>query len=207
MVLVWPAIGSLAVRDRWMAAALLAVCVTLAAISAWTSVALAALAVGALTFAAATFQPTRVARALSILGPLLFLLAPALPFVIGGPLNMLAERFGPQSPVLFDVSGSVQNWAATVLSEPIRLLTGHGFDVTALAITSQHIPPPPPRSLLFEAWYELGLVGAVAAAVFTAGAFAAVGRASRSLRPSCWPNSRPAWPSRSGDRTRPNSGG
>lgn len=183
VILVWPAIGALAVRDRWVAAALLAVGVTVAAISAWTSVALAALAVGALAFTAASWHPARVARVMGAIAILLFLLAPALPFVIGIPLSFLAGRAGNQIPVLADVSGSVQNWASIVRSDPLRLLTGHGFDITGRAITSGFIPSPPPRSLLFESWYELGLVGATSAAVLASGAFLAVGRASAIVAP------------------------
>ena len=144
--------------------------------------ALAALAVGVLTFAAATFQLIRVARALSILGPLLFLLAPASPFAIGGPLLYAGRALrSAKSRTLR------RQWVGAELGRDRALganppATGHGFDVTALAITTQHIPPPPPRSLLFEAWYELGLC-AVAVAVFTAGAFAAVGRASAIVAP------------------------
>ena len=183
VVLVWPAIGALAVRDRWAAAAALAVAVTLAAMSAWTSVALAALAIGALIFAAATFHPGRVARVLGLLATALVLLAPMLPFVLQGPLALLAARFGGPSPVLGDVSASVQNWATVVMSDPVRLLTGHGFDISSRAISSEFIPPPAPRSFLFEIWYELGAVGAVTAAIVTAGAFRAVNRASSVVAP------------------------
>lgn len=183
VVLVWPSIGALAVRDRWLAAALLAVAVTVATLAAWTSVALAALAAGALTFTAATWHPARVARVLGLVMPLLFLLAPGLPFVIGAPLQGLADRFGEQAPTLLDVSGSVQTWAAIVAAEPLRLVTGHGFDIIGPAAVSGFIPPPVPHSLLFEAWYELGIVGAVSAAVFSAGAFLSVGRASAIVAP------------------------
>lgn len=183
VILVWPAIGALAVRDRWVAAALLAVAVTIAAISAWTSVALAALAVGALAFTASSWQPSRVARIMATIVTLLFLLAPALPFVIGIPLGVLAGRVGDQVPVLAEVSDSVQNWSAIVRSDPLRLLTGHGFNIMGRAIASGFIPSPPPRSLLFESWYELGLVGAVSASVLASGAFLAVGRASAIVAP------------------------
>lgn len=183
VILVWPAIGALAVRDRWLAAALLAVGVTVAALSAWTSIALAALAAGALAFSAATWNPARVAKIMSVAVPLLFLIGPVLPFALAAPLASLAERYGADAPVLAEVSGSVRNWANIMSLEPLRLVTGHGFDIIGQAALSGFLPAPVPRSLLFEAWYELGLVGAVAAAVFTAGAFLAVGRASTVVAP------------------------
>ncbi len=183
VVLVWPSIGALAVRDRWVAAALLAVGVTVATIAAWTSVALAALAVGALAFTAATWHPIRVAKALAVATPLLFLLAPLLPFVLGGPLGALANNLGERAPILLDVAGSVQTWMQVVKSDPLRLITGHGFDIMGVAAASGFLPAPVPRSLLFEAWYELGLVGAVTAAIFSCGAFLAIGTASPIVAP------------------------
>ena len=170
-------------RDRWLAAALLAVGVTIAALSAWTSIALAALAVGALAFSAATWHPLRIAKFLSIAVALLLLLGPAVPFLLHVPLAVLTDRFGAQAPGLADVSASVRTWASIVAGDPLRLLTGHGFDMSGPAAVSGFIPSPAPRSLLFEAWYELGLVGAVGAAIFAAGAFLAVGRASPIVAP------------------------
>ena len=183
VILVWPAIGALAVRDRWTAAALLAVAVTVAALSAWTSIALAALAAGALAFTAATWHPARVARVLSIVLPVLFLIAPLLPFVIHPPLAAMAAGFDGRVAAVTDVSHSVQVWTTVVAADPLRLITGHGFDITGAAVTSGFLPSPMPRSLLFEAWYELGVVGAVAFAIFAGGVFRAVGHASAVVAP------------------------
>ena len=183
VILVWPAIGALAVRDRWATAAAMAVVVTLAALSAWTSVALAALAVGALVFAIATWHPERVARIMGILAVLLFLFAPLLPYCLEKPFAAAADMLGGRIPTLIEVSRSVQNWADLVAAEPLRLITGHGFDITGHAVASGFIASPVPRSLLFEAWYELGVVGAVTAACLAGSAFTAVGRASATVAP------------------------
>ena len=64
VVLVWPALGALAVRERWTSAALLVVGITLSAMAAWTPVALTALALGAVAFAVATLSPRRAGRGL-----------------------------------------------------------------------------------------------------------------------------------------------
>lgn len=183
VVLMWPAIGALAVRDRWRSASFVAVGVMVAAISAWTSIALAALAIGAMTFTAASFHPARVARVLGVVAALLLLFAPALPFVIQGPAAALTDRLGDRIGALADISGSLQNWSSIVRSEAPRLITGHGFDITTRAVASGFVPAPAPHSLLFEIWYELGLVGAVSAALFVAGAFYLVGRATSTVAP------------------------
>lgn len=184
VTLVWPAIGALAVRDRWLAAAGMAVAVAVAALAAWTSTALAALAIGALAFAIATWDPGRVARGMGAIAVLLVLLAPLLPFALLKPLDMALDAgLGLTVPPLVEVAASVRIWADLVESEPLRLVTGHGFDMMNHAVASGFIPGPAPRSILFEAWYELGLVGAVLAAAFAGGAFAAVGRASATVAP------------------------
>lgn len=184
VTLVWPAIGALAVRDRWLAAGAMAVAVAAAALAAWTSTALAALAIGALTFAIATFEPARVARVMGGLAVALLLLAPLLPFAMMAPLDAALDAgLGLKVPPLVEVAASVRIWADLVRTEPLRLVTGHGFDIMSHALASGFIPGPAPRSILFEVWYELGVVGAVLAATFAAGAFAAVGRASPTVAP------------------------
>ena len=62
-------------------------------------------------------------------------------------------------------------------------LTGHGFDMITRAVMSGFIPADAPRSLLFEIWYELGLVGALAAALLFLGGSLAAGKASQALAP------------------------
>ena len=184
VTLVWPAIGALAVRDRWLAAALMAVAVAVAALAAWTSTAIAALAIGALAFAIATWNPTRVARGMGAFAVLLFLLAPLLPFALMKPFDMALDAgLGLKVPPLVEVAASIRIWADLVRAEPLRLITGHGFDIMSHAVSSGFIPGPAPRSILFEAWYELGIVGAVLGACFAAGVFAAVGRASATVAP------------------------
>ncbi|HEX4768428.1 MAG TPA: peptide ABC transporter permease [Lichenihabitans sp.] len=183
VMLVWPAIGALAVRDRWASAGWLAVGVTLAAMAAWTSVALVALAFGALVFALATLSPGRVGTALGILVGALILLGPALPLVFDPVLAGLADTLGDRLPALVDASQSVHVWATLVAGEPLRLVTGHGLDMATRAIQVGFLPAATPGSLLFEVWYELGVVGAVASAVLVGGAMMAAGRSSPTVAP------------------------
>ena len=57
-----------------------------------------------------------------------------------------------------------------MLAEPIRLLTGHGLDTALRSQLAGILPLGAPQSILFEIWYELGVLGAlpVAFIVFTA---------------------------------------
>ena len=170
VVLVWPALAALAVRERWSMAAALATACAAAAIAIWTPLALVALIVGALTFAAAVGGPQRTAKALGALAVALFALAPV--------LAVLAR-------VLFSPDGfaaSAVAWGQLVTQEAPRVVTGHGLG-TAARLAFAGAAPLAPRSLLFEIWYELGALGALAAAATAWFAFNAAGRAGAAIAP------------------------
>lgn len=183
VMLAWPAMCALAIRERWAAAGWLAVGTALAAMAAWTSVALAALALGAVVFAVATLNPARVGLVLGLIAAILILAAPAVPLVFEPITAGLADVLGDRLPALNDIAQALHVWGALVVQEPLRLLTGHGFDMITRAVMSGFIPADAPRSLLFEIWYELGLVGALAAALLFYGGSLAAGRASQALAP------------------------
>ena len=183
VVLVWPALGALAVRERWSSAALLVVGITLSAMAAWTPVALAALAMGALAFAAATLSPVRVGRAFGVLAAAVLLLAPVIPFVFGPAIDRLAPELGARFPEIAGTGRLFHLWADVVAAQPLRLITGHGLDLAARGAFLGYLPLEIPRSLAFEIWYDLGLVGAVAAAALAYGGFAAAGRTSLAVAP------------------------
>ena len=183
VLLVWPAIGALAVRERWASAGWLAVGVTLAAMAAWTSIALASLAAGALVFAMATINPSVVGRLLGGLTAAVILLGPAWPILVDPVAAGLADAVGDRLPALNDAAQSIHVWAELVLAQPVRLITGHGFDMATRATAFGFLPSAVPRSVLFEIWYELGVVGAVVAAVLAYCGFAAAGRSSPTIAP------------------------
>src|SRR3712207_3893297 len=56
-------------------------------------------------------------------------------------------------------------WRQVVVSEPLRLLTGHGLETALRGRSFGLVPRNAPSTLLFEIWYELGVVGAVAASL------------------------------------------
>lgn len=183
VVLVWPALGALAIRDRWVSATVVVVAVAAATISAWTSVALAALALGALTFALATAQPARAGRVLGVAAAALFVLGPAVPFGAALVLKGLGSVAGDRLPDLAPIIQTMRVWADLVVREPARLITGHGIGMAALAPDTGFLPPETPRSLLFEVWYDYGVIGAGLAAALLVSAFGIVGRLSAAVAP------------------------
>lgn len=173
VVVVWPSLGALAVRDRWVSASALAIAVAMTAIVVWTPVALGALAVAALTFSFATVNPMRVARLLAGIFAGLFVVAPALPLI----LSVLPARTadGWLAPMFV--------WAEIVRGEGLRLITGHGLGTVTRSVITGGLPAGTPQGILFHVWYELGIVGAWTAAVLVARTFLAAGRMRGTIPP------------------------
>ncbi|MDB5644299.1 MAG: hypothetical protein JWN07_3616, partial [Hyphomicrobiales bacterium] len=123
-MLLWPALGSLAVRDRWATAGALAVAVAIAIIAVWTPTALAALSFGAITFSLATSAPLLVGRVLGLTFGGLVVIAPAIPLVLAPLCRASANVYAK----------GLQTAEQIVLSEGVRLVTGHGFDAAQRSI-------------------------------------------------------------------------
>lgn len=175
VLMVWPALAALALRERWAFAGALAVAVAVAAIAVWTPAALAGIAIGALVVSLATSNPRTLALALGGFFALAFLAAPSIP--------VLFEAFAPIPGVPLDVSKSMKVWADIIEAQPWRLLTAYGFDSMARGLISGFLPPETPRSLLFEIWFEHGMLGAIVAAATIFATFAMAGRAPPQVAP------------------------
>lgn len=173
-LLAWPALGALALREKPRWAVALAVVVALALLIAQTPLALVATAFGALGFAAGMTDKNKAARVAALLFALAFALAPLfalavwLAFTPGPPPGFLAPSY---------------LWGHFLILEDIHALTGHGFDSARLGKAAAYLPATTPRSVLFEIWFELGLVGAFASAGLAAMAALACGRASARIAP------------------------
>jgi len=172
VVMLWPALASLALRERLTGAGLLGAAVASAAVAVMAPIALTSLIVGVAVFSASYSAPGRVAKPLGVALAALMLGAPLLVLA----LDPVTSRLDQDS--LF---GTLHIWAQIVKSEGLKLITGHGFDTAGRALNAGLLPAGAPRGILFEIWYELGLVGAAATAGLMWVAFttaAAMGRAT-----------------------------
>lgn len=156
MMLLWPCLAILSLRERWNLASGLAFIVGGFLLFVWVPFVLLALACGCLVFGFAVTAPQKTSLILGTVTSILVLIAPALLFGIGN----VAHYFFPHHALGFDI------WADIIRHEGIRLLTGHGINTLMPALQREVLLPETPRSFLFEIWYELGLVGAVAVALF-----------------------------------------
>jgi hypothetical protein len=75
------------------------------------------------------------------------------------------------------------SWGDIIVNDGLHVLLGHGFDSARLGIAAGYLHPTTPRSVLFEVWFELGVVGALASALLWAQVSRRAGRASTTLSP------------------------
>jgi hypothetical protein len=158
VLFLWPAVAWLRSRGRHFESLVLAIVVAVATLLGPHSFPLQALAAGALVFAVAAVDTRIGAMTTATVMAGLLLLAPAVPFLIR---PLAAALLGNDDPLV----DSINVWASVVADEPVRLITGHGFETALRARFVGLLSPNAPNTLLFEIWYELGIVGAAAAAV------------------------------------------
>ncbi len=156
VLFLWPAVGWLRSRGRHIEALLLALLVALAAVMAPHPMPLQALTAGAVVFAVAAISPRGGTALTAFVIAGLLLCAPVLPF-IGAPIAK--ALLGAGDPVV----GSLEVWRSVVVNEPLRLITGHGFETALRGRSVGLLSPQAPITVLFEIWYELGFIGAAAA--------------------------------------------
>jgi hypothetical protein len=174
VMLVFPALGALSLRERWGLAAALAALVAAAAFVAFVEIALAAFVAGTLVYAAAVANPSRSGRICAYGFGGLFLLAPALALIFAPAVSLLPHA---------EFAEPLRSSAELALREWPRLFTGHGIDMAEQAMDTGFLPEATPRSILFLIWYDLGILGALAFAYLIAGLFFAIGRLSPTYAP------------------------
>ncbi len=157
ILLVWPALAWLRSRRRDREALGLALLVAAALAVQPDVTQIAALAVGALTFALTSVRPAIGVAMTATVTATLLAAAPLLPF-LARPVGI--ALFGPVAPRVL----SLKSWQKVVTTEPVRLITGHGFETALRGRFVGLLPGDAPTTALFEFWYELGIVGAFAAA-------------------------------------------
>jgi hypothetical protein len=157
VVLLWPSLAWLRSRQRNIEALVLAVAVAVAAALGPELLPLIGLGIGAAAYAlTAANLPLGVrVTALAITGSLA--LAPLYPIIARSLVANLISRTDP-------MIGSFGAWRRIIFNEPLRLITGHGFETSLRGRYAGLLPQIAPETILFEIWYDLGIVGALAGA-------------------------------------------
>lgn len=158
VLFVWPAIAWLRSRDRDVEAACLTILVAVAAVLGPGVAPPVALVVGCVAFFVTSASARMGVAITGILVIAALALAPALPLMPAG----LLSKFGvPAGAWQRDLDA----WSAFARLDPWRLVTGAGFDTLFRARLAGIVPANLPVTPLTQIWYELGLVGALSAAL------------------------------------------
>jgi len=176
VMLTWPALAWMRSRGRDLEGLVLAIAVAAAAVLSAGSMPFVALAVGAAAFALTAVSRRVGALVTAGLMAGIVALAPLIPF-LARPFAALAFNRGDPTLVSLSV------WRRVVQDDPLRLVTGRGFETASRGRVFGMLRPEAPSTLPFEVWYELGLVGAMAGAVALYCAARAAGRAHPALAP------------------------
>lgn len=154
LLLLWPALAATALRNRLTLSASLAIVVLAAAVAAHVPAALAATAMAALVFTAGGANPRATGRWIGAFGAASFIFAPVLPLLLGPFIHAEAP-----TPLV-----GLKIWNGMIGQDGLRILTGHGFNFVGSGFWHGYLQAQAPHSILFEAWTDLGLVGALGGA-------------------------------------------
>lgn len=175
---IWPALGALALRGRWVSAAIVALVSVAACLLARAPNVLPALLVGALVLALSFGKARRAGSLLAIVSAALILLAPLAPIL----LHFAAPERLPAFAAPLENWG-LETWGRIIANDGPRLLIGHGFGAAVFGVAGHYLYPDTPRSLLFQVWFDLGILGALGLAAVVARAFYVIGRTRPVLAP------------------------
>ncbi len=178
--LVFPAMAGLAARGRNGLSRLLLILAFVYAFAIGATPTMVALFVGftALSFALSDLE--RTAEDLSWISAALIALAPAVILVVEPAARWMMHARLPSLPAPFP---AIAMTSSIVRHDALRLIIGHGFEAVARGVKADLLPVYTPRTLLFQIWYELGLVGALIAAAGAWFGFRAIADAQPRLAP------------------------
>ncbi|MFY9627489.1 MAG: hypothetical protein WAK03_04960 [Methylocystis sp.] len=172
-LLMWPAAGALAVRGRWYFAGGLTIVSAAAVLLSGAPNVLPALLVGAAVFALSFGRARRVARRMGGVAAATIALAPIFALLVHFAL-------GARTP---DFARPLETWGQMVANDGARTLIGHGFGSALYGLFGGYLDPRTPRSLVFQIWFDLGVLGAAAFAATAAKAFSRIGLLRPALAP------------------------
>ncbi len=179
-VLLFPALGGLTARGRNGYARLLLILALAFAYVAGYGPLSVALFAGYLAMSFAISDLGRTSRELAWGAAALILLCPLIPAFAPTVASWI---FGVKLANLPPPYAQLSVAADVFTHDKFRLLTGHGFATVSRGVRDLILPRYTPQSLAFTVWYELGVVGAVIAAVGVWFGFGELDKAPSRLAP------------------------
>jgi len=170
-LLLWPAAMATVVRGRLKLVVGLTAVAIVASLSVHATNALIATAVAGLVFWLTRLDRMMIGLWLGRIVAASFVLAPLLPLALGSTIGTL--------PGL----AWLKVWNGIISADGFRLLTGHGFNYVASGYAHGYLGPETPKSLLFEIWTDLGLLGAVSCAALALSAYEVAAKQAEKTAP------------------------
>jgi len=180
VIMMWPAMAGLAARGREGLARLVLIVTAAFVFAIGAPITAAALFVGVLALSFAISDGKRAAVDFGVLAAVIIMLCPLAP-AVAPPLSRLFLHVK-----LASLSGPFALLAGAndiLRHEPLRLFTGHGMETAVRGVEAGLITGPIPRVMLFEIWYELGIVGALLCAALAWLIFRALGATGAKVAP------------------------
>ncbi len=155
VLLFWPALAWLRSRQRDAAAVALLFLLFAALIVAQNKATLFVFAFGFIGYIACKLAMRTAPRIIAVITAGLLACAPVLPFLLQPFASLLSnEAF----------SASLATSRNLILSAPMQVISGQGFSAVNQARLTGILNFHAPNSMLFQFWYELGIVGSWSAA-------------------------------------------
>lgn len=162
----WSAGAWLFIKNRRTPALVLGAMIALVAVLDPSREVLAPAGVALLVFAFAWAMPERAGRLVGLTAAGVVAIAPLLAF--------LAKGLGRPRMAL---------WWDTAALDPLRTITGRGFEAASLARERGLLPEELPYSFITDVWFDLGLLGALGLAGLAYAMFRAAGRLGLEVAP------------------------
>ena len=180
VVMLFPALGGLAARGRNGYARTLMMLALAYVFAVGAAATAAAVLVGFAVLSFAISDIRRTVADLSWLAAGLVLISPLIPAIAPTLSHWLFHAKLASLAAPYPTLGAA---ASLILHDELRLMTGHGIDTVVRGVEAGLLPALSPRVCVFEIWYELGIVGALAAAAAVWLGFRAIGDMAPRLAP------------------------
>jgi hypothetical protein len=180
VVMLFPALGGLAARGRNGYARTLIMLALAYVFAIGAAATAAAVLVGFAVLSFAVSDIRRTVNDVSWLAAGLILISPVFPAMAPALSHWLFHAKLASLPAPYPTIAAAAN---LILHDEARLMTGHGIDTVLRGVETGVLPALAPRVAVFEIWYELGVVGALAAAAAVWLGFRAIGEMAPRLAP------------------------
>lgn len=152
-IFIWPSIGWLVSRGRRVEALMLVSLAFAGTLPGASHALTISLLCGGVVFGIILLHAQKTARIVAYASAATLILAPLIPFIF-----QLLFKLGVTPSERVNLA--IRIWSDIITGDAVRLITGHGAEAALRSRLSGILPTQAPNSILFEIWYDYGVVGA-----------------------------------------------